>query len=101
VPDALLVWNEAQKQEAVLMHRFPPERVAVTGAQCFDRWFGKTPTRSREAFMRMVGLPDDKPYVLWACSALLPGARRSRRLCCGGPHTSGPRVIREYVMYRS
>src|SRR5678815_2463310 len=67
VPDALLVWNEAQKQEAIRMHRFPPERVAVTGAQCFDRWFGKTPTRSREAFMRMVSLPDDKPYVLWAC----------------------------------
>jgi hypothetical protein len=74
VPDALLVWNETQKQEAIRMHRFPRERIAVTGAQCFDRWFGKTPTRTRDAFMRMVGLPDDKPYVLWACSALLPGS---------------------------
>ena len=32
------------------------------------------PTRSRAEFCRHVGLPDDRPFVLWACSALLPGS---------------------------
>jgi hypothetical protein len=74
VPDALLVWNEIQKQEAVHQHRFPAARIVVTGAQCYDRWFGRVPTRSRAEFCRHVGLPDDRPFVLWACSALLPGS---------------------------
>jgi hypothetical protein len=72
-PDALLVWNEAQKREAMDMHGVPEDRVVVTGAQCYDRWFGRRPTRSRAEFARHVGLPEDRPYVLWAGSALLPG----------------------------
>jgi hypothetical protein len=55
------------------MHGVPESRTVVTGAQCFDRWFGRAPGRTREEFLRHVGLPDDRPYVLWACSALLPG----------------------------
>jgi hypothetical protein len=72
--DGLFVWNEAQKQEAVGMHGFPAERVVVTGAQCFDKWFARSPRRSRDEFVRRAGLPDNRPYVLWACSALLPGS---------------------------
>jgi hypothetical protein len=74
VPDALLVWNEVQKREAMTMHRVPEARIVVTGAQCYDRWFGRLPSRSREAFVRDAGLPDERPYVLWTCSALLPGS---------------------------
>ena len=74
VPDALFVWNEIQKQEAIHLHRFPPARVVVTGAQCYDRWFGRGPTRSRSEFCGRAGLPDERPFVLWACSALLPGS---------------------------
>jgi hypothetical protein len=73
VPDALLVWNETQKREARDLHHVPEARIIVTGAQCYDRWFGRMPTRSRTAFVRHAGLPDERPYVLWACSALLPG----------------------------
>jgi len=72
--DGLFVWNEAQKHEAVRMHGFPAERVVVTGAQCFDKWFGRGPRRSRAEFIRRAGLPDDRPYALWVCSALLPGS---------------------------
>jgi hypothetical protein len=72
-PDALLVWNDAQKREAMDMHRVPENRVIVTGAQCYDRWFDRRPRRSRAEFLRRAGLPDDRPYVLWAGSALLPG----------------------------
>jgi hypothetical protein len=73
VPDALLVWNDVQKREAMQMHRVPEARIVVTGAQCYDRWFGRLPTRSRAEFARHAGLPDERPYVLWTCSALLPG----------------------------
>ena len=73
VPDALFVWNDVQKREAVTMHRLPEDRIVVTGAQCYDRWFGRVPTQSWTEFVRRAGLPDERPYVLWACSALLPG----------------------------
>ena len=73
IPDALLVWNEVQKQEAMQMHRVPDARIIVTGAQCYDRWFGRSPMRSRREFVRHAGLPDERPYVMWAGSALLPG----------------------------
>ena len=73
-PDRLFVWNETQQAEAVAMHGLPPERVVVTGAQCFDRWFDQQPARDRGAFCRRAGLPDDRPYILWVCSALFPGS---------------------------
>jgi hypothetical protein len=72
-PDALFVWNDVQRREAIDMHRVPADRVVVTGAQCFDRWFGRLPTRSRAEFVCHAGLPDERPYVLWTGSALLPG----------------------------
>jgi len=73
VPDALVVWNDVQKHEAVTMHAVPEARIVVTGAQSCDRWFGRIPTRSRTEFVRHVGLADERPYVLGAGSALLPG----------------------------
>ena len=74
VPDRLFVWNDIQKREALDMHGVPPERVVVTGAQCFDRWFNRQPSRGRAEFVRHVGLPDERPFVLWVCSALFPGS---------------------------
>jgi hypothetical protein len=74
VPDRLFVWNDVQKREALDMHGVPPARVVVTGAQCFDRWFHRQPSRPRTEFTRHVGLPDDRPFVLWVCSALFPGS---------------------------
>ena len=73
VPDALFVWNDVQKREAMRMHRVLEARIVVTGAQCYDRWFGRLPARGRAEFVRHAGLPDERPFVLWTCSALLPG----------------------------
>jgi hypothetical protein len=70
VPDAVIVWNEEQRTEAVEMHRVPPERVVVTGAQCYDQWWGRKPARSRKEFCEHVGLRPDKPFVLYVCSTL-------------------------------
>jgi hypothetical protein len=74
VPDRVLVWNPTQEREAIEMHGVPRSRVVVTGAQCFDQWFDRSPSRSRAEFCRRVGLPDDRPFLLWVCSALFKGS---------------------------
>jgi hypothetical protein len=73
MPEAVVVWNDVQKQEAVELHGVPPERVHVTGAQCYDQWWGRAPSRSREAFCARVGLRPDAPFVLYVCSSLFRG----------------------------
>ena len=70
VPDRIIVWNDTQRSEAERFHGIPADKVVVTGAQCFDQWFDRTPTRDRDAFSRRVGLPPDRPFVLYVCSAL-------------------------------
>jgi hypothetical protein len=70
VPDLVTVWNEQQKMEAVTLHGVPAERVAVTGAQLFDRWFERAPSQPRAAFCEMVGLPTDAPYALFTGSSV-------------------------------
>ncbi len=73
-PDRVFVWNDTQKHEAVTLHGVAPERVVVTGAQCFDQWFDRMPSRSRDAFCAHVGLPAERPFLLWVCSALFLGS---------------------------
>ena len=38
------------------MHGLSPERVVVTGAQCYDQWFNRRPSRTRDEFCRDTGL---------------------------------------------
>ncbi len=66
-PDLVGVWNEQQRTEAVTYHRTPAERIVVTGAQPFDKWFERQPT-AREAFCAKVGLRADRPFVLFVGS---------------------------------
>ena len=69
IPDRVLVWNEAQKAEAVDMHGVSPDRIVVTGAQCYDVWYDMKPTETRESFCERMGLDTDKPYVLFTGSS--------------------------------
>lgn len=71
VPDVVTVWNETQKREALELHGLPEDRVAVTGAQVYDHWFAWQ-ARPREAFCRRVGLPADRPYLVYLGGALFP-----------------------------
>jgi hypothetical protein len=48
--------------------------VVVTGAQCFDQWFDRPPTRSRDEFCRRVGFSSTRPFLLYVCSALFRGS---------------------------
>ena len=68
-PDAVIVWNETQKHEAVEMHGVPAARVVITGAQAFDQWFSATPTLTREAFLTRAGLPSGHPVILYVGSS--------------------------------
>jgi len=70
LPDRVLVWNEAQKREAVELHGVAPAQVVVTGAHLFDRWFDARPTRSRDEFCRLVGLDPARPFVLYVGSSV-------------------------------
>jgi hypothetical protein len=71
-PDRTLVWNEVQKREAIGMHGLPPESIVVTGAQCYDQWFDRQPSRTRDAFCADMGLDPSRPFVLYVCSAMSP-----------------------------
>jgi hypothetical protein len=69
-PHMVTVWNEEQKREAVTLHGIEPDRIEVTGAQLFDRWFERRPSQSREDFCAMVGLPADRDIVLYTGSSV-------------------------------
>ena len=67
-PDLVALWNHEQRREAVDFHGASNERIVVTGAQCFDRWFERTPRRSRAAFCQRVGLEPGRPFVVFVGS---------------------------------
>jgi hypothetical protein len=69
VPDRIFVWNDAQKREAVAMHGATADQVVATGAPVYDQWFQRQPSTSREAFCAKVGLPVQKPFLLYLCSS--------------------------------
>jgi hypothetical protein len=69
VPDRVLVWNEAQKQEAIDLHAVPGQRVVVTGSQAYDHWFDMGPSVDRDAFCARVGLDPARPILLYLCSS--------------------------------
>jgi hypothetical protein len=66
-PDLVAVWNEEQRAEAIGYHGTPGDRLVVTGAQPFDKWFERRPT-ARETFCAKVGLRADRPFVLFTGS---------------------------------
>jgi hypothetical protein len=74
LPQRIFVWNHTQKAEAVNLHRVPSDHVVVTGAQCYDQWFDRGPSRSYEQFCADVGLRADRPFLMYVCSALFWGS---------------------------
>jgi hypothetical protein len=68
-PDYIILWNDTQKKEAIDLHGADPGRIIVTGAQYFDEWFVRRPSRERADFCRTVGLPPDRPILMYMCSS--------------------------------
>ena len=69
IPDRVIVWNEAQRDEAVALHGVAAAQVTVTGAQAYDHWFAMTPSTDRQAFCAKVGLDPGRPLLLYLCSS--------------------------------
>ena len=69
-PDRVLVWNEIQRRELEELQGIDGERAVVTGAQKFDEWFERTPSRPAPEFKRRVGVQEEAPYLLYVCSSL-------------------------------
>ena len=69
MPDRMFVWNDIQVREAVKLHKYPADRVVVTGAPRFDEFFEMKPATTREEFCRMIGLDATRPIVTYLCSS--------------------------------
>ena len=69
LPDLVIVWNEAQRLEAISLHGVPAERVVATGAHSYDHWFEWTPGTGRASFCARVGLSPEQPIILYLCSS--------------------------------
>ena len=68
-PGLVLVWNDAQKKEAIELQRMPADRVQVTGAHSYEHWFTWEPSMDREAFQTKVGLATDRDFVVFLGSS--------------------------------
>lgn len=98
MPDLLTVWNETQKREAADLHRVPPERIVVTGAQNWDHWFEWAPVRTRAELCGELGVPADRPIVLYLQSSGYVGSegpflRRWLRLLRSRPAPAGTAAV--------
>ena len=96
LPDRIVVWNELQRTEAAELHGARPDRCGHrrAGLRPLVRDDGRPPTR--EEFCARVGLPADRPYLLYLCSSpfiapfevdvvrrWIAGHPRQRRRRCG------------------
>ncbi len=75
MPDRMFVWNETQRVEAVKLHRYPGDRVVVTGAPRFDPFFEMKPATTREEFCGLLGLEPARPIVTYLCSSKFVAAQ--------------------------
>jgi hypothetical protein len=75
VPDAVMVWNDVQVEEARQLHRIPAQRIVVTGAQSLDRWFDRGQPGDIAAFRRALGIDEGRRILLWVGSSrnMAPG----------------------------
>ena len=64
-PDRILAWNELQRREAEELHGIDPERVVVTGAPHWDRFFALEPSVGRDELCARYGFDPAEPVVLY------------------------------------
>jgi hypothetical protein len=105
VPDALTVWNLAQRAEAVELHRIPPARVRVTGAQSLDHWFEPRSADVVARFRARVGLESGRRVILYVGSSknMAPGDCEPRFVerWLAALRTAAPQAVREaHVLVR-
>jgi hypothetical protein len=69
-PDQVFVWNEAQYEDAIHIHKIPPRKVTIAGAPFFDKWFDEGfDLADRAAFCKRVGFDPDRKILLYLGSS--------------------------------
>jgi hypothetical protein len=102
-PDVVTVWNEWQKEEAVVWHGVAPSAVRVTGAPAYDHWFGWQPARSRSEFFATVGLEPADHLILYVGSSLFIARNEvgfARRWIEAIRACADPKVARAAILIR-
>lgn len=70
VPDCTLAWNQTHVEDATLIHNIPREKIIITGAPLFDKWYiASRLAKSREQFCDSVGLDPERPIVTYLGSS--------------------------------
>jgi len=65
-PDRLIVHNDLVKDYAVSMHRYPEDRIFVSGVPQMDIYADPSFPFSREEFFRTLGLDPEKKLIVYA-----------------------------------
>jgi CDP-Glycerol:Poly(glycerophosphate) glycerophosphotransferase len=64
--DYYTVWSEEMKGEFAFQFPHIQTEVIITGCPLFDVYYQKPYAKSRETFVAEIGLPTEKPYILYA-----------------------------------
>ncbi|MCF8479042.1 MAG: hypothetical protein K9H25_01295 [Rhodospirillum sp.] len=98
-PTKTLLWNDAQRGEAIRHHFLAPDSIEVCGAWSYAHWFTWKPSCSRADFMAKVGLPKDTRYLLYVGSSpfIAPNEyeffREYARALLADPRLTGVRIL--------
>lgn len=65
-PDWLIVHNELIKKEVMTLHKYPEEKILVSGMPKFDRYADQSLPESRENFYKKYHLDPKKKTILYA-----------------------------------
>ncbi len=65
-PDVLAVWNPINREEAIRLMKYPPERVEMIGATQFDPYFDPAGVCTRQEFAAGLGLDPARPIITLA-----------------------------------
>lgn len=68
IPNAIILWNEPMREEAVKLHRISTEKIIISGAETFDYLFNVQETCTRAEFCMKLGI-ENKPFVVYLGSS--------------------------------
>jgi hypothetical protein len=80
-PDYIFVWNKSHFDQAIDIHGFSDDRVKITGAGFFDKWFdiplNLNEETLRSSFYDGIGLGESENYLLYLGSSASVGGDES------------------------
>lgn len=68
-PDLSLVWNACQVAELTSLHGLTQERIEISGAGRFDRFYARHPKLARSAYLESMGFSPGAPLIAYLGSS--------------------------------